>query len=136
MDRPLRWQQSCQVNIAELDQQHERLFGTVADLEDAVRAGRGDTVAGKLIASIIQHTISHFAAEELLMQQHGFPGLAEHRIEHQVLAQKLAKFNLSNLAGKPDIPRTFLDFLQTSWMDHILKSDKEYSEFLNARGVH
>jgi len=52
-----------------------------------------------------------------------------------MLAQKLSQFNLSNLAGRPDIASVVLVFLQTWLRDHILKTDKEYSEFLNARGV-
>ena len=135
MDQTLRWDQSYSVNIAELDHQHQRLFRTVAELEYAVRTGRADAIIDEVLEKVIEHTISHFAAEEDLMRQHGFPGLAAHHYEHQMLAQELATFNLSNLAGRPDIPAAFLVFLQSWLRDHILKTDKEYSEFLNARGV-
>ena len=135
MDQQFRWDQSCSVNIAELDHQHQRLFRTVAELEYAIRTGRADSIIDEVLQKVIEHTIDHFAAEEELMQQHGFPGLAAHRNEHQKLAQQLTKFNLSNMAGRPDIPSVFLVFLQTWLRDHILKTDKEYSGFLNARGV-
>jgi hemerythrin len=135
MDQPFRWDRSYSVNIAELDHQHQRLFRTVAELEYALRAGRADYVIDEVLEKVIEHTISHFAAEEELMQQHGFPGLAAHRNDHQQLAQKLATFNLSNMAGRPDLPPALLDFLQTWLREHILKTDKEYSEYLNARGV-
>jgi hemerythrin-like metal-binding protein len=135
MDQTLWWDQSFSVSIAELDHQHQRLFRTVAELNYAVRTGRGDSIINEVLEKVIQHTISHFAAEELLLQQHGYPGLAAHRYEHQMLAQKLTKFHLSNIAGKPDIPSSLLVFLQTWLRDHILKTDKEYSAFLNARGV-
>jgi len=135
MERPFRWEQSYSVNIAELDHQHQRLFRTVAELEYAVRAGRAEAIIDEVLDKVIEHTIGHFAAEEELMEQHGFPGLAAHRYDHQMLSQKLATFNLSNLAGRPDIASAFLAFLQTWLRDHILKTDKEYSEFLTARGV-
>ena len=135
MDQPLGWEPSYSVNIAELDRQHQRLFRTLAELEHALRTGRADSIIGEVVEKVIEYTISHFAAEEELMQQHGFPGLAAHRNDHRMLTQKLAKFNLSNMAGRPDIPSAFLNFLQAWWRDHILTTDKEYSEFLNARGV-
>jgi len=135
MDQPFRWDHRYSVNIAEMDHQHQRLFRMVAELEHALRTGRADSIIDEVLEKVIQHTISHFAAEEDLMQQHGFPGLAAHRNEHQMLAQKLAQFNLSNMAGRPDIAAAFLDFLQDWLRDHILKTDKEYSEFLNAQGV-
>ena len=135
MDQPFRWDQSYSVNIAEMDHQHQRLFRAFAELEYALHTGRADSIIDEVLEKVIQHTISHFAAEEELLQQHGFPGLAAHRSDHQMLAQKLAKFNLSNMAGRPDIPAAFLVFLQTWLRDHILKKDKEYGEFLSARGV-
>lgn len=135
MDQAFRWDPSYSVKIAELDRQHQRLFRTLGELDYALRTGRADSIIGEVVEKVIEYTISHFAAEEDLMQQHGFPGLAAHRHDHRMLAQKLAKFNLSNMAGRPDIPSAFLHFLQAWWRDHILTTDKEYSEFLNARGV-
>jgi hemerythrin len=135
MEQPIRWDFSYSVKIAELDHQHQRLFRTVAELEYAVRMGRADYVIDEVLEKVIEHTISHFAAEENLMEQYGFPGLAAHRRDHQMLAQKLTKFNLSNLAGRPDVPAALLDFLQDWLREHILKTDREYSEYLNARGV-
>ena len=135
MNQTLRWDQNFSVNIAEMDHQHLQLFRTIAELEYAIRAGRGDSVIDEVLDKMIQHTINHFAAEEELMERHRFPGLAAHRSDHQLLAHELATLNLSNLAGRPDIPSAVLAFLQAWLRDHILKTDQEYSEFLNARGV-
>jgi len=130
-----RWDPSCSVNVAELDQQHQRLFRAVAELEHALRTGRADAMIDKMLGKVIEHTISHFDTEERLMEEHGFPGLAAHRHDHQLFAQKLAKFNLSNLAGRTDVAPALLVFLQEWLQDHILKTDKEYSSFFNTRGV-
>jgi len=136
MDKIPYWDQSFSVHIAELDRQHQLLFRTVAELHHALRTGRADSVDNNLIQYVIQYATEHFAAEERLMQQYDFPGLAAHRLEHETFSQKLAEFNLFNLAGKPDVPPHFLTFLQTWLRDHVLKTDKEYSAFLNARGVY
>ena len=135
MDQTFRWDQECSVNIADLDRQHQELFRTVAELEQALHKGSADSIIDEILEKVIKYTISHFAAEEQLMQQHGFPGLAAHRYDHQLLAQKLTKFNLSHKAGRPGVPATLLSFLKAWLQDHLLKTDKEYSEFLNSRGV-
>lgn len=135
MEQALWWDQSFSVHVAELDHQHQRLFRTVAELNQAVRTGCAESVIGEILQKVIEYTISHFAAEESLLQQHGYPGLDAHRREHQTLAQQLTKFNLSYIAGKPDIPSSLLVFLQQWLRHHVLKTDKEYSAFLNARGV-
>ncbi len=136
MNESIRWDPSCSVHVAELDQQHQQLFSAVAELEHALRTGYADAVINKLLEKVIEHTIHHFAAEERLMEDCGFPGLDAHRRDHQELSQKLTMFNLSNLAGGPGVPAALLAFLQAWLQDHILKTDKEYSSFFNARGVH
>ncbi len=131
----LRWDQAYSVNVIELDLQHERFFRTVAELERALAMGSADAIINEILEKVVAHTIDHFATEEALMQEHGFPGLAAHCFEHMVLSQKLTQFNLSSKAGRPDIPAALLDFLQTWLREHILKSDKQYGEFLKARGT-
>lgn len=128
--KTLRWDQSYSVNVAELDLQHERLFRTVAELERALAMGSAGTIINGILEKVVSHTIEHFATEEALMQEHGFPGLAAHCHEHNLLAQKLTQFDLSNMVGRPGVPAALLDFLQTWLRAHILKRDKQYSEFL------
>jgi hemerythrin len=135
MGQSLWWDQSFCVHITELDHQHQRLFLAVAELNDAIRMGRADSMVSEVLEKVIEHAISHFAAEESFLQQYGYPGLAAHRHEHEKLAQQITEFNRSYIAGNPDIPSSLLVFLQKWLRDHILTTDKEYSAFLNARGV-
>ena len=128
--KTLRWDQSYSVNVAELDLQHERLFRTVAELERAVAMGSAGSVINGILDKVVSYTIEHFATEEALMQEHGFPDLAAHCHEHNLLSQNLTQFNLSSMAGRPGVPAALLDFLQTWLREHILKSDKQYGEFL------
>ena len=133
--KTLRWDQAYSVNVAELDLQHKRFFRTVAELELALAMGSADAIINEILEKIVAHAMDHFATEEALMLEHGFPGLAAHCFEHSVLSQQLTQFNVSNKAGRPDIPAALLDFLQTWLREHILKSDKQYGEFLKARGT-
>jgi len=133
MDDYVSPEQPCSVNLHELDHHHKRLCRTIAQLEEAIKSRRADSIIDEILRGLIEHTIRHFSAEEQAMEQHGFPDLAGHRVEHQKLIQKLTKFNLSNMAGRPNIPESLLSFLQSLWRNHILKSDKEYDEFVHDR---
>lgn len=135
MDQKFRWDPSYSVHIAELDRQHQQLFRTIGELGHALHTGSAESIIDAVLESLVQHTIRHFAAEERLMQEHGFPGFYDHRSNHQLMSQKLTKFNLSRRAGRPEIPENLLNFLMAWWNDHVLKTDKEYSEFLNDKGV-
>ena len=128
-----RWKQSFSINVAELDRQHKRLFDTVAELEYSLNMGRADTIIDEVLAKVVAHTIEHFAAEEALMYENGFPDLAAHCHEHSMLSQQLTTFNLSHMAGRQGVPVALLEFLKTWLQEHILKSDKKYCDFLNTR---
>jgi len=133
MDHPFLWDERYVTKINEIDHQHQEFFQMAAQLDSAHRNGRADSIIDEILDMLVEHMISHFTAEEYLMEQHRFPNLTAHRHEHRMLAQKLANFNLSHKAGRPNIPSSLLAFLQSGMLEHILKADKEYSEFLSAR---
>jgi hemerythrin len=129
------WSDRYSVNIAELDQQHQRLFRLMDELNRALAAGRSQTALDEILRKLVEYTIVHFATEEHLMDQHGFPGFSAHRLEHNVLTEKITSLRLQHRAGKPDVAAALVLFLQHWMEEHILKTDKQYSQFLNAKGV-
>jgi hemerythrin len=135
MSDTLSWRPEYSVNIAELDCQHQNLFRIVQNLRQAIAAGRGHEVTESVLNTVVNYTMHHFATEENLMQQHGFPGAAAHRIEHNRLTMKISRLQTEHAAGKPDAAECFLHFLQEWLEEHMLKRDKEYVQFLCSRGV-
>ena len=70
------------------------------------------------------------------MAQHEFPGLFTHRARHEEFRKRLAEFLEAHKAGKPGVAVSLLFFMQEWMREHLAKTDKLYSAFLNARGVH
>jgi len=69
------------------------------------------------------------------MEKNGFPGLAEHRREHQALVTQALQFQ-KDLA-KASCWLRYRDDLSEHWLtNHIHKTDKKYGPFLNSKGVH
>jgi hemerythrin len=129
------WRPEYSVNIAELDCQHQNLLRIIQNLHYAIAAGHGQEVIEAVLASVVNYTIYHFATEENLMQQYGFPGTAAHRIEHNALTLQISCIQREHSAGKPDAAECFLRFLQQWLEEHMLKRDKEYVQFLRCKGV-
>jgi hemerythrin len=129
------WRPEYSVNIAELDSQHKHLFCIIRNLDNAIAAGRGDEVTEAVLDNVVNYTMHHFATEEDLMQQHGFPGTAAHRIAHNSLTLEISRLQKEYAAGETDAAECFLRFLRQWLEEHTLKRDKEYVQFLGADGV-
>ena len=130
------WTEALSVNIAILDQQHKQLFDTLNQLDQALRKGEGTAALDPVLDRLVEYALVHFAAEESLMEQHNFPGLFNHRAQHEEFRKRLAEYLEAHKAGKPGVPVSLLFFMQGWMKEHFSRTDKLYSAFLNARGVH
>ena len=130
-----RWSETYSVHVGVLDSQHQQLFETVNELNEALRGGHGNRALDPILGKLIEYVQVHFAAEESLMEQHEFPSLSTHRAQHEAFRKKIAAFVEEHQSGKPGVPVDLLFFLQNWLKQHVLKTDKQYSAFLNARGV-
>jgi hemerythrin len=131
-----RWTEKYSVNIAAIDKQHQGFFATINELNEALATGQGASVINPVLQRLVKHARTHFAAEEALMAEYEFPGLSTHRIAHEKFVQTVVKLLEDHRAGKTGVPVSLLLYLQTWLKEHILSTDKAYSRFLNARGVH
>lgn len=130
-----RWTNAYSVNIADLDRQHQKLFETMNELDQALRRGQGKAALDPILEKLADYAHVHFAAEESLMEDHSFPGLAPHRAEHDAFREKIALFLAQHKAGKSGVPVSLLLFVQGWLKQHLQNTDKKYTAFLNARGV-
>ena len=135
VSKVFRWTEAYSVHIAHLDKQHQGLFGTVDELNQAMAAGKGNEALVPILWKLLDYAQVHFAAEESLMKEHDFPGLSTHRAQHEMFRTNVAAFLEDHKAGKRGVPVTLMFFLQSWLKDHVQNFDKQYSGFLNARGV-
>ena len=132
----LTWDEKYSVEIAEIDRQHQKLFGLLNDLYEAMQDGQATEVVGKVLDRVIDYTVYHFAYEEKLLADAGYPEDAAHRAEHAKLAEQAKDLARRLQAGQGDVPVATLKFL-CDWLGrHILGTDKKYAPFLAARGIH
>lgn len=132
---PYRWTEADSVNVAVLDKQHERLFATMGELHQALRSGNGGAAIDLVLVRLVDYVHEHFTAEESLMEHLGFPGFAAHKAEHEMFRTKLDCFLDARKAGKAGVPVSVMLLMQSWRKDHVMTTDKQYTAFLNDRGV-
>lgn len=130
------WDQTYSVNIAEIDRQHQKFTGVLDMLFEAIEAGRSQGVLGEILRELAAYSDYHFETEENLMERYDYPGLEEHRKEHDGFRAKVRGFREDLLQGKATLTEDVIRFM-TRWItEHVMDVDKKYGPFLNARGVY
>jgi hemerythrin len=119
-----------------MDDQHGILMDAMNELRLAVVHGCGREQISQLLDRLIEFTRMHFWSEEQLMEQSGFPGLAEHRAQHHsILAQMLQSAHRVQYGEGVEL-RSMLCSLRDGYLEHIEALDRQYGPWLNERGVH
>ena len=129
------WNDAYSVNLTTVDSQHKRLFRMAADLHRAMLAGAVQASLFQLLEDLVQYTEVHFAYEERLMQQAGYPELAAHKAQHEYLARRVREFLKDFEEGRIATGITLLQFLKEWMQHHIMESDHKYAPYLKGKAV-
>ena len=129
------WDQKYSVQIAELDQQHQKFTALLDLLFEAIEAGRSQSMLGETLLCLATYANYHFDSEEQLMIKHRYPELGVHQAEHDGFRAKVLEFRRSFAANKETLTGDVVKFM-THWIaDHVTNTDMKYMPFLKERGV-
>ncbi len=128
-----RWDGTLTVQVDEIDEDHRRLVELYEELERAVREGESQVLTGMLAAELVSCTDCHFRHEERLMYRYGYPGLEEHRREHQELMETARRLLEERQATGESISAEDVTFLDHWLTGHILGPDMDLGNWLNER---
>jgi hemerythrin len=124
------------VGIPQVDREHQRLFEIIAEvnkgLDHADDAARGAALR-RVIGELIEYTRSHFASEEALMTNAGFPSLATHRLLHGELLKRVREMQMRIEIGDESATLDLSRFLASWLTEHILTADREFGRFVASR---
>ena len=129
------WSEKFSVNVKEIDRQHRELVEWVNKLDEAMRAGKGKDLLGRLLSSLLEYTRKHFAYEQHLLESHHYPALPTHQAEHINLTEQVVDFQKQFENGTVRLTIPMMSFLSDWLTQHIQGTDKAYSAFLNQHGV-
>ena len=126
------WNDSYNVNNAEIDRQHRRLVAMLNELHDAMMRGDGNRIMGALLEDLIKYTKTHFVMEEKLMSDTGYPGFSAHKAEHDALTAQAVKLFADWKSGRVALSLPVLTFLKSWLQGHILGSDTKLAAHLKS----
>jgi hemerythrin len=131
----ITWNDNYSVKIKQIDDQHKKLINMLNELHDAMKVGKGKEVLEKILAGLIQYTVTHFAEEERLMKLHNYPDYVQHKKEHNLLMIQVNDVQKQYREGNAVLSQAVMTFLKDWLQNHIQGTDKKYAPFLNSKGV-
>jgi hemerythrin-like metal-binding protein len=131
----LTWTDNLSVEIPKIDEQHKKLVELVNTLHDAMRAGHGKDILGKVLAELIDYTGYHFKTEEEAFARFGYPQADEHKKQHDALVKTALDLKGKMDSGEMMVTVETLNYLSGWVTNHIMKEDKLYTPFLKGKPV-
>lgn len=126
----LAWTSELEIGIEVIDNQHRRIVDYINALHDA-SITKDRKQIGYVIEQLIEYTLSHFAFEEELQEQAGYPFVKAHQKVHQLFARRVGEFQQRFELGE-DVSEPLLTLLRTWLINHIRRDDADYSELVKA----
>ena len=131
----IRWRSDYAVGVQEIDREHQHLFALAESLFEGIRCGHGRDILGPLLDALVEFACCHFAHEEELMEQIGYPHHPEHRQQHADLRARVSQMRGRYAAGETGMHMELLQFL-TEWLScHTTTSDRRIGTYMRKHGL-
>ena len=125
------WSEDFVTGVPALDEQHQALFRCVVELEQA--AGERTMLSTcHALAQLSRYAREHFADEERLMREHGYPGIDSHIAAHRDFSHRL--FELRRAYLDEDISSELIALLRAWLRFHVTTTDMDYVPYLRDIG--
>ena len=127
----LEWKDELNTGIGVIDGQHRRIVDYINQLHDITQGG-GETGTSHVITALIDYTLSHFAFEESLLEEAGYPQHAEHVHAHDAFRNRIFDFR-DRAAHGEDVAGELLELLRGWLFEHIAHEDARYVALVSAQ---
>ncbi|MDW7693238.1 bacteriohemerythrin [Flammeovirgaceae bacterium SG7u.111] len=117
---------SHSVGIQKIDDQHKQLFLIVEELDQAIRAGRGERVLQNIIDKLFAYSSYHFSTEERIFRQFGQKEIQKYQEAHEEFQQWLMQVKEELEIGDKDVAIAVFNFLNHWLQNHVVGRDKSY----------
>lgn len=128
------WDPSLNINIKEIDEQHQTIYRLVEDISSAIKHKKDTSILDDLLGQLANYTRIHFSIEESLMRSLHYPGYEQHKKEHEALLDQCMDIRGQIQTGKM-ARMQLLEFLSAWFSKHILHADKDYSDHFQKAGA-
>lgn len=127
----MEWSHTLDTGLTVIDHQHMRIVDYINTLYTANTAADKSEVK-PILDELVDYTLTHFAFEETLMEEGGYPYLKAHKRVHDLFKKRVGEY-LTRFASGEDVGQELLDMLKRWLVNHIKNEDADYVE--SARSV-
>ncbi|UZE96293.1 bacteriohemerythrin [Alkalimarinus alittae] len=129
------WKDEYSVGIESIDNDHKNLLKLINQLQTSSLYYTGENFDKDALSELIDYTKFHFAREEKMMEEHGYPDFEAHRQQHRKMTDSVVRKVLEYEADSEKTVEDLLEYLKSWLINHINGTDKKYSSFLREKGV-
>jgi len=130
------WSENLSLKIKLIDEQHKKLIDLINDFYDGINKSSSKEKIFEMINAMKNYAGFHFSTEENLLQRYNFPDYQNHRNTHDKFIVSVNNFEERFKSGKLLLSLEITNFIKEWITNHIMKTDKQYADFLIKNGVH
>lgn len=122
----LEWSSELEIGIPVIDSQHQRIVEYINKVELAHQHHSQEELL-LVLDELVDYTLSHFAFEETLMEEAGYPFIKAHKKVHALFTRRVAGYQQRAKSGE-DVTEELTHTLKAWLVNHIKHDDRDYSD--------
>lgn len=127
----IAWDSSMTVGVEILDADHRKLLDLFNGLLETEVTQKARDDLETLLGRLLDYTDRHFAREEAMMEQRGYPDIVNHKAAHRFFVEEISKLRSDFESDNTMMLRIDLILLLKEWfIEHIQTTDKRYQPYI------
>jgi len=128
------WTNDYSVNVAEIDDQHKKLFAMIDEYYQALGRKEQTEALAELLEGLAQYAATHFHNEEVYFDKFGYQHAEAHKQAHADLVARVTDIAARARQGVAVLNMELATFLRDWLNEHIKGLDTQYSQCFNEIG--
>lgn len=126
----LSWSNQYLIGNDLIDTEHEELFRLINNFHSLWMEKQNRQDIARVLNQLIAYAQMHFQHEEVIMEEAGYPKLAEHQKIHEDMIEKIFELHTSYAEGNLRLEIETMKFVKSWLLEHILVNDYMFRDYL------
>lgn len=126
----LSWSNQYLIGNDLIDTEHEELFRLINNFHTLWMEEQNRQDIARVLNQLIAYAQMHFQHEEVIMEDAGYPKLAEHQKIHEDMIEKIFELHTSYAEGNLRLEIETMKFVKSWLLEHILVNDYMFRDYL------
>lgn len=131
----IQWDERLNTGIKVIDDQHVHYIYYLNTMHDAMVDGKARKVALPILEEVYKHAIEHFSTEEKIMEEKGYPLLAEHKAQHAELLKCVTELRKQAKESIHFVASDAVSFFIRWQVEHVQKEDMQFRDYLAKKEI-